>query len=138
MAYSIWLILGFICLVGEIFTTDFSLSCIGISAFIAGLFSYLGFSTTWQLIAMAISIFILFGTLRPVALKYFYKNKQPVASGIDALIGKTFKISEVKGDKAYIKSDADIWEVKAGEPLKAGDNVEVKKIEGITLSVVKK
>ena len=138
MSYYIWLILGFLCLIGEIFTVDFSLSCIGLSAFVAGLFSYLGFSTVWQLAAMAISILILFGTLRPFALKYLYKNKQPVPSGVDALIGKTFKITEVKGDKAYIKSDGDIWEVKAAEPLKTGDSVEVKKIDGITLIVNKK
>ena len=138
MAYTTWLIFGFICLIGEIFTVDFSLSCIGLSAFVAGLFSYLGLSTTWQLVAMGVSILILFATLRPFALKYLYKNKQPVASGVDALIGKTFKVTEVKEDKAYIKSDGDIWEVKANEPLKEGDSVEVKKIDGITLIVVKK
>ena len=138
MAYTTWLILGFICLIGEIFTVDFTLSCIGLSAFIAGLFAYLGLGATWQLAAMGVSMLILFGTLRPFALKYLYKNKQPAKSGIDALIGKTFKVVESKEGKAYIKSDADTWEVKAEEPLKEGDNVEVKKVEGITLIVTKK
>lgn len=138
MAYTTWLILGFLCLIGEIFTVDFSLSCIGLSAFVAGLFSYLGLSMTWQLAAMGISMLLLFGTLRPFALKYLYKNKQPVPSGVDALIGKTFKIINVKADKAYIKSDGDIWEVKASDALKEGDSVEVKKVDGITLIVNKK
>ena len=138
MAYSIWFILGFICLVGEIFTTDFSLSCIGLSAFVAGIFSYLGFNIIWQLAALSVSMFIFFGRIRPFALKYLYKNKQPAASGVDALIGKTFKITEEKERKAYIKSDGDIWEVKASEPLKKGDSVEVKKVDGITLIVNKK
>lgn len=138
MAYTIWLILGFLFLIGEIFTTDFTLSCIGLGAFVAGIFSYFGLSTTWQLAAMGISVLVLFGTLRPFALKYLYKNKQPVASGVDALIGKTFKVINVKEGKHYIKSDGDIWEVKANEPLKEGDNVEVKKIDGITLIVNKK
>ena len=138
MAYTTWLILGFLCLIGEIFTVDFSLSCIGLSAFVAGLFSYLGLSMTWQLAAMGISMLLLFGTLRPFALKYLYKNKQPVPSGVDALIGKTFKIINVKGDKAYVKSDGDIWEVKASDALKEGDSVEVKKVDGITLIVNKK
>lgn len=138
MAYTTWLILGFLCLIGEIFTVDFTLSCIGLSAFVAGLFSYLGLSTTWQLAAMGVSMLILFMTLRPFALKYLYKNKQPVASGIDALIGKTFQVAEIKENKAYIKSDGDIWEVKAQEALKQGDKVEVKKVDGITLIVDKK
>lgn len=138
MAYTIWLILGFLFLIGEIFTTDFTLSCIGLGAFVAGIFSYFGLSTAWQLAAMGISVLVLFGTLRPFALKYLYKNKQPVASGVDALIGKTFKVINVKEGKHYIKSDGDIWEVKANEPLKEGDNVEVKKIDGITLIVNKK
>ena len=138
MAYTTWLIIGFVCLIGEIFTVDFTLSCIGLSAFVAGLFSYLGLSVTWQLAAMGISMLILFGTLRPFALKYLYKNRQPAKSGIDALIGQTFKVISAQEGKAYIKSDADTWEVKAGEPLKEGDNVEVKKVEGITLIVNKK
>lgn len=138
MAYTVWLIFGLICIIGEIFTVDFSLSCIGLSAFVAAFFSYLGLSTAWQLAAMGVSMLILFGTLRPFALKYLYKNKQPVPSGIDTLIGKTFKVIEAKEGKAYIKSDADMWEVKAGEPLKEGDSVEVKKVEGITLKVIKK
>ena len=138
MTYTIWLIFGFVCLIGEIFTTDFSLTCIGLSAFVAGLCSYLGLATTWQLAAMGISMLILFSTLRPFALKYLYKNKKPVPSGIDALIGKTFQVIETKDDKAYIKSDADTWEVKAGETLNKGDNVEVKSVQGITLNVIKK
>lgn len=138
MSYTIWLILGFVCIIGEIFTMDFTLTCIGISAFVAGLFSYLGIATTWQLVAMGITMLILYFTLRPFALKYLYKNKKPVPSGIDALIGKTFQVIETKDDKAYIKSDADTWEVKADEPLKKGDNVEVKSVQGITLNVVKK
>ena len=96
MSYTIWLILGFLCLIGEIFTTDFSLSCVGISAFVAGAFSYMDTSIYWQLGAMGISVLILFATLRPIALRYFFKNKQPVASAVDSLIGKTFKVIEVK------------------------------------------
>lgn len=138
MTYTIWLILGIICLIGEIFTTDFTLSCVGLSAFVAALCSYIGANNYIQFAAMGISMFILFFTLRPFALKYLYKNKQPVSSAVDSLIGKTFKITEVKGDKAYIKSDADIWEVKANEPLKKGDSVEVKAVKGITLIVDKK
>ena len=138
MAYTIWLILGFLFLIGEMFTGDFTLACIGIGAFVAGLTSYLGINIYWQLGLMAITIFILFFTLRPFVLKYFYKSKHPTASGIDALIGKTFKVIETKEGKSYIKSDADTWEVKAEEALKEGDNVEVKKVEGITLIVTKK
>ncbi len=138
MAYTIWLILGFLFLIGEMFTGDFTLACIGIGSFVAGLASYLGVSLTWQLGIMAITIIVLFGTLRPFVLKYFYKSKHPIASGIDALIGKTFKVVEMRGEKPFIKSDADLWEVKASEPLKLGDTVEVKKVEGITLIVNKK
>lgn len=138
MSYNVWLILGFVCIIGEIFTMDFTLTCIGISAFVAALLSYLGIATTWQLVAMGITMMILYFTLRPFALKYLYKDKKPHSSGIDALIGKTFKVIETKDDKAYIKSDADTWEVKAEEPLKKGDNVEVKSVQGITLNVIKK
>ena len=138
MSYTIWLILGFVCIICEIFTMDFTLTCIGISAFVAGLLSYLGMATTWQIVAMGLTMLVLYFTLRPLALKYLYKDKKPVPSGIDALIGKTFQVIETKDDKAYIKSDADLWEVKANEPLKKGDSVEVKSVQGITLNVIKK
>ena len=138
MAYTIWLILGFLFLIGEMFTGDFTLACIGIGAFVAGLTSYLGINIYWQLGLMAITIFILFFTLRPFVLKYFYKSKHPTASGIDALIGKTFTVVEMRGEKPFIKSDADLWEVKSKETLKKGDSVEVKAVKGITLIVDKK
>ncbi len=138
MAYTIWLILGFLLIIGEMFTGDFTLACIGIGALVAGLVSYLGTSIYWQLGVMAITIIILFFTLRPMVLKYLYKNKQPAKSGIDALIGKTFTVVEMRGEKPFIKSDADLWEVKAKEPLKKGDSVEVKAVKGITLIVDKK
>ena len=48
------------------------------------------------------------------------------------------KIIEVKNEKAYIKSDSDRWEVKSSVPLKEGDDVEVKKVDGIILIVNKK
>ena len=138
MPYTIWLILGFICLIGEMFTGDFTLACIGIGAFGAGLVSYLGINLYWQLGIMAVTILVLFFTLRPVVLKHLYKSKHPTASGIDALIGKTFTVVEMRGEKPFIKSDADMWEVKAKESLKKGDSVEVKAVKGITLIVDKK
>ena len=69
-----WFILGLILLIGEVFTTDFSLSCIGIACFVSALCSWLGLNVYWQLAIGAITIYILFFTLRPFMLKYMYRK----------------------------------------------------------------
>lgn len=134
-----WVIIGLLLLIGEIFTLDFSLSCFGIACLVAAVFSALGLGIYWQLLAVAVSIFLLLFTLRPLALKYLNKAKD-FKSNIDALIGKTtviLSVEEENNKRGKTKIDADEWSVESDAPLKTGDSVKINKIDGTTLLVTK-
>jgi len=136
MTYSIWLIIGIVLLICEIFTLDFSLSCIGLAFMSAGLVSWLGLSIYWQLLTVCVVLVILFLTLRPFILKHISRKKE-YKSNTDALVGTKHDFYALKEDKkhALINIDGDVWEAQSAAPLKEGKKVEVVKVEGATLLV---
>ena len=136
MSYVIWLVIGILLLIGEIFTLDFSLSCIGLAFMSAGLVSWLGLSVYWQLVTVCVVLVILFFTLRPFVLKHLAR-KQEYKSNMDALIGTKHDFYALSEDKkhAKIKIDGDVWEAQSATPLIKEKQVKVVKIEGATLIV---
>ena len=136
MSYSIWLIIGILLLIGEIFTLDFSLSCIGLAFMTAGLMSWLGLNVYWQLVTVCVVLMILFLTLRPFILKHISRKKE-YKSNMEALVGTKHDFYALKEDKkhALVNIDGDVWEVQSAAPLKEGKKVEVVKVEGATLLI---
>lgn len=136
MSYVIWLVIGFLLLIGEIFTLDFSLSCVGLAFISAGLISWLGFNIYWQLVTVCVVLLVLFFTLRPFILKHIAR-KQEYKSNIDALVGTKHNFYALKEDKkhALIKIDGDVWEAESATPLAEDKTVKVIKIEGSTLII---
>ena len=136
MSYVIWAVIGFLLLIGEMFTMDFSLSCIGLGFLAAGITAYLGFGVNIQLITMGAVFVILFFTLRPFILKHL-SRKQEYKSNMDALVGTKHNFYALTEDKkhAKIKIDGDVWEAESATPLENGKTVTVAKIEGATLIV---
>ena len=136
MSYVIWAVLGILLFIGEIFTMDFSLSCIGLGFLVAALMAYLGFGIHVQLIALCVVLLTLFFTLRPFILKHLAR-KQEYKSNMDALVGTKHNFYALSEDKkhAKIKIDGDVWEAQSVNPLENGKAVTVAKIEGATLIV---
>jgi len=136
MSYAIWLVIGVLLLICEIFTLDFSLSCIGLAFMSAGLVSWLGLSIYWQLITVSVILVILFFTLRPFILKHLTR-KQEYKSNAEALAGTKHNFYALKEDKkhALIKIDGDVWEAESATALVDGKPVKVVKVEGTTLIV---
>ena len=136
MSYAIWVVVGIAFLIGEIFTLDFSLSCIGFACLTAGLVSWLGLSIYWQLTTVSVVLIVLFFTLRPFVLKHLTR-KNEYKSNIDALVGTQHNFYALKEDKkhALIKIDGDVWEAESAAPLIDGKTVKVIKVEGSTLII---
>ena len=136
MSYATWAVLGIILVIGEIFTMDFSLSCVGLGFLVAALMAYLGFGIHVQLITVCVVLLTLFFTLRPFILKHLAR-KQEYKSNMDALIGTKHDFYALSEDKkhAKIKIDGDVWEAESATPLKDGKPVKVAKVEGATLVV---
>ncbi len=138
MAYYVYLILGVMCFIGELFTMDFSLTCFGLGLLGASLASWLGLGLGWQvLIFIALSLALFVG-IRPLALKHLYHKNKNVKMNVDALIGRTvIVLAEPEGQDniGRVQTDGDNWRACFAAPAQKGAEVRVEKVEGNTLFV---
>lgn len=138
MAYYVYLILGVLCFVGEMFTLDFSLLCFGLGLLGAGAASWLGLGFGWQVLVFIVLSLALFVGIRPLALKHLYHKSKDVKTNVDALIGRTVVVTtepDPKNDIGRVQTDGDNWRAHFDSPAKAGQEVRVEKIDGNTLFV---
>jgi len=138
--YYWWLIIGVVLIIGEMFTTDFSLACVGTACLAAALAAFARAPFFVQSLVFLAAAVILFFTLRPFALKYLHRNDGKFKTGVDALIGRkgkvTEEISEAK-NTGRVQIDGDFWRAAAKHEIPAGEEVIVEKIEGIIITVRK-
>jgi membrane protein implicated in regulation of membrane protease activity len=136
----IWVIIGVLLIIGEIFTAGFFLIWFGIAAIIAGIIAYFELSVVWQGAAFIVISAILLAGTRRLADKF--TKKQPPGIGADRFIGKTgVVLEEIDNDKntGRIRVEEDQWRADSleGDIIAEGSKVQVMKLEG-THMVVKK
>ncbi len=136
----IWVIVGVLLIIGEIFTAGFFLIWFGIAAIIAGIIAFFELSVVWQGVAFVIISAILLAGTRRLAERY--TKKQPPGIGADRFIGKVgVVLEEIDNDKntGRVRVEEDKWRADSleGEIIAKDSNVQVIKIEG-THVVVKK
>ena len=80
MNYYVYLIIALGCFVGELFTMEFSLTCLGIGFLGAALISWLGGALWLQIAVFALVSIVCWIGVRPIALKHLYKktNHKPI------------------------------------------------------------
>lgn len=138
MAYYFYLSLGVLCIVGEMFTMDFSLACFGVGLFGAALVSFLGLGLGWQVaVFVAVSLALFIG-MRPLALKHLYHNSKHVKTNVDALIGRTAAVTAEPDAEGIgrVQIDGDSWRAFFLQPAAQAAQVRVEKLDGNTLFVV--
>ena len=107
--WIIWVTVGIICLIIEIFTPGFLFMSIGISAIITGLFSIIIAPIYWQVIIFILISFLLFINLRKISKKLISKDSKP--TNVNALIGKTgFVTVQIPAEgRGYVKIGGEEW-----------------------------
>ncbi len=138
MAYYFYLSLGVLCIVGEMFTMDFSLACFGVGLFGAALVSFLGLGLGWQVAVFILVSLTLFVGMRPFALKHLYHNSKHIKTNIDALIGRNALVTTAPDKEGIgrVQLDGDSWRAHFSHPAQEKAHVRVEKLEGNTLFVV--
>lgn len=141
MPHYIYLIIAVLCFVGELFTMEFSLSCIGIGFAGAWLAAWLDLNIWWQT-----GFFIILATLawtgvRPFALRHLYDKVKHVKTPAEDLIGQAAvvetDINPATGE-GRVKIGAESWKATSAKPLAAGTPCTVEKLEGVTVTVKEK
>src|SRR6266550_8903747 len=142
--WILWVILGAILIVAEVFTTGFVLLWFGIGALAAALAGLVGIdSLALQFLIFAGVSLGLTGASRTIFVNYFSKEKtgDSLRSGVDALPGKVGTVvSSSKGsmNEGAVKVFGSTWTAypAAGEePLEAGERVQVESVQGASIYV---
>lgn len=134
-----WLILFAILLVIEIFTMGLTTIWFAVGSLAAFALDWLGFGMTVQLVVFVVLSVLLFGLTRPIAMKYF--NKDRTKTNVDSMIGKKALVLEPIDNlraTGKVEVDGNEWTARALEDDKvfAKDaEVSVVRVQGVKLIV---
>jgi membrane protein implicated in regulation of membrane protease activity len=143
-AWILWIVLGVVLIIAEIFTFGFVLFWFGIGALVAALAAKLGLGFGLQFLIFAAVSIVLTVMSRTLFSKYFlHGDEDLVKTGVDSLPGQigTVTISS-KGalKEAAVKVFGSTWTAfpEEGEaPLLEGEKVEVVRVKGSSIYVSK-
>jgi membrane protein implicated in regulation of membrane protease activity len=140
MEWYIWIIIGIVFLIIELFTPGFYHFSIGIGGVATGVLGRLtGTEWQWHLLIFVITTFATFLLMKRFAS---FLLKPPIAqeSNVNALIGQTGIITKSlePNQKGYVKLQDEEWSCIASEctdTIPEGTLVEVIKLDGNKLTV---
>ena len=141
MNYYIYLIIAVGCFVGELFSMEFSLACLGIGALGAAGLSWAGWGIWAQVGAFALVSSVCWIGIRPFALKHFYGKSKHIKTPAEDVIGQEAVVEtalDPVNGTGRVKVAGESWKATAAGPLPAGTVCVVEKLDGVTLTVRKK
>ena len=141
--WIIWVVLGVILLVAEIFTTGFVMLWFGIGALVAALASLAGFGYPFQFLVFFVVSIALTVASRTIFTKYFSRKELEggLKTGMDALPGKVGTVvTSSRGalHEGAVKVYGSVWTAYPAEgeaELEAGDRVVVESVRGASIYV---
>jgi membrane protein implicated in regulation of membrane protease activity len=144
LAWILWVILGVVLIVAEIFTLGFVLLWFGIGALIGALVGFLGFGFGWQFLAFALVSVVLTAMSRTIFSNYFSSDSEnDIKTGVDSLPGQIGTVSVgSKGalHEGAVKVFGSTWTafpIDEETPLIEGEKVEVVHVKGSSIYVRK-
>lgn len=138
MNYYVYLILAVACFVGELFTAEFSLACLGIGALGASGAAWLGGGLWWQVFAFTAVSAVCWAGIRPFALRHLYSKAKTIKTPAEAVIGQEGVVEtaiDPVQETGRVKVCGESWKATATQPLPAGTVCVVEKLDGVTLTV---
>ena len=107
--WLLWTIIMFICLILELSSGDFFITCFAIGALVAVGVSFAGVPFWVQVVVWAVCSVLSIWLIRPRLLKALHRGGEERESNADALIGRVGEVVEsIEADKpGYVKVDGD-------------------------------
>lgn len=140
--WIVWLVLGVVFAVAEVFTLGFVLLWFGVGAFVAGALALVGAPLALQLVAFVFVSLALTAMSRTIFERYFtLKGESEIKTGMASLpgqIGTVVESSRGALGEGAVKVYGSTWTAlpAAGEePLASGDQVSVERVEGAVIYV---
>jgi len=142
--WYVWLILGVLFIIAEMFTSGFVLLWFGIGALVAALLAFTGIvGLPLQILAfLAVSVALTIAS-RTIFERFLMRGSpgRELKTGVDNLPGKIGVVVEPsKGvlQEGAVRVFASTWRafpVEGEEPLVEGEQVEVERVEGASVYV---
>lgn len=136
--WAIWIAIAFFCLLIELSSGDFFVTCFAIGAACSMVFSFFSVPLWIQILVFAVCSVLSIIFIRPSLVRRVH-NRAERLSNADALIGREGKvIADIEADGfGYVKIDGDEWRAKSedGTPIHIGDMVRIVSRDSIIVSV---
>jgi membrane protein implicated in regulation of membrane protease activity len=142
--WYIWLILGVLFIIAEIFTTGFVLLWFGIGALVAGLLGLTGLvGLPLQIVVFLVISIALTVASRTIFDRFLMRGSpgRELKTGMDTLPGKIGVVVEPsKGAmlEGAVRVFASTWRAfptEGEEPLREGEQVQIERVEGASVYV---
>ncbi len=137
--WALWLVVAIVCMIIELTSFDFFITCFAIGALGAMVVSFFHAPFWVDVVAWAIVSVLCLCFVRPVLTKYLHRSSHKRKSNADALIGRRGVVIEKIGPNGYgyVRIDGDEWRsvTADGSPIDEGLMVEVIARESIILTV---
>ena len=140
--WHIWVIVGVVLLIAEIFTPGFVLACFGVACLVAAIFAAFDVGLTFEVIVFCVASVLAFFAVRPLFVKRFYRSDDDAAArtNVDALAGKVGMVAEridPSVNVGRVVLGGDNWRAVSvdGGVIEHGDRVEIVRVEGTKLFV---
>lgn len=142
MMWILWVILGVVLMIAEIFTLGFVLFWFGVGAAAAALVGYAGLGFGWQFLAFAVVSIALTAVSRTMFSNYFARDgghtgKMGIAS-LPGQVGTVTAGSKGALNEAAVKVYGSIWTAYPSDGETAfgdGEKVEVVEVRGSSIYV---
>jgi membrane protein implicated in regulation of membrane protease activity len=137
----LWLIIGAVLAIAEVFTTTLVLIMFAAGAFAAAGAAALGLPLELQIVAFGVVAAAALAGARPALRRHLQSEPQGAPIGLAALEGASALVLErIDQDHGRIKVDGEQWTARpfdATQVFEAGDRVRVIEIKGATALVWK-
>jgi membrane protein implicated in regulation of membrane protease activity len=139
-AWMVWIVLGVVLAVGEMFSLSLYLAPFAAGALLAAITEIIGAGTAVAFIAFIVSSLLLLGFVRPIARRHLRTPGQ-LRTGTAALVGKTAIVLErINNDEGLgsVKLDGEVWTARTYDGdavIEQGERVQVIEIRGATALV---
>ncbi len=138
-AWQIWMVIGIICVIIEIFDPAFFFLSLGAAAILTGLLSFAVKSTVWQIIIFAVLSFLAFLSMRKLGKKVLAVTDKD--TNVYALKGMTGTVTNAipEHGKGHVKIGGEEWSAleKNNLAIELGTKIKVIDIDGNKLIVEK-
>jgi len=134
-----WACIAAICLILELSSGDFFVTCFAIGALFGMVSTFAGLPFWAQVVVWVVFSVLSICFIRPKLTKWLHKNGEERRSNADALIGRVGTVIEriEPNGSGYIKVDGDEWKSVAADhgAIEVGEKVRIVSRESIVMTV---